>query len=294
MSHNASDGAATVWAYRMSSLSRVLILLTMAMVSLWPVLADTAFSEQQDKEKPQESPTLRPQQPQVAPDVKPAPPKLSTEPKPQPHVNPPTKTDVQPERDVKEKEAAKEKEPAKEKEAAKEKEGVKEKEPAKEKESVKEKEPAKKPVGSLILTVKLALLGDSRLFRYEIEAEEDQQTITLTGRVSSEEDKAAATDVARAVHGVKTVVNKLEISKELAQALTKKQDEIITHLVKERFGKSATLKAANFEVKSEEGIVSISGTVRFQVIALEAAEAARQVPGVRAVKTEKVRLEGEG
>ncbi len=276
MSHNASDGAATVWAYRMSSLSRVLILLTMAMVSLWPVLADTAFSEQQDKEKPQEKSSPRPHQPPVAPDIQPAPPKLSTEPKPQPHVTPPAKTDAQPDRDVKEKEPVKEKEATKEKEPAKEKDAV------------------KKPVGSLILTVKLALLGDSRLFRYEIEAEEDQQIITLTGRVSSEEDKAAATDVARAVHGVKTVVNKLEVSKELAQALTKKQDEIITHLVKERFGKSATLKAANFEVKSEEGIVSISGTVRFQVIALEAAEAARQVPGVRAVKTEKVRLEGEG
>ncbi len=159
---------------------------------------------------------------------------------------------------------------------------------------MKEKEPAKKPVVSLILTVKLALLADSRLFHYEIEAEEDQQTITLKGRVSSEEEKAAASESARTVPGVKAVINKLDVSKELAQTLTKKQDEIITHLIKERFGKSATLKAANFDVKTEEGVVSLSGSVRFQVIALEAAEAARQVPGVRAVKTEKIRLEGEG
>ncbi|MBX3327687.1 MAG: hypothetical protein KF682_17445, partial [Nitrospira sp.] len=60
----------------------------------------------------------------------------------------------------------------------------------------KEKETAaKKPVGSLILCVKLALMGDLRLFRYEIEVEEDKQVVTLTGRVSNDEDKAAATDI---------------------------------------------------------------------------------------------------
>lgn len=158
----------------------------------------------------------------------------------------------------------------------------------------KEKEPVvKKPLGSLILSVKLALMGDSRLFRYEIEVEDDQQTVTLTGRVSSEEEKVAATEVAQTVHGVKTVVNKIALEKDLAKSLLKKQDEILTALIKERFAKSATLKAANFDVKTEDGVVQLNGTVRFQVIALEAAETARQVPGVRAVNTEKIRLEGE-
>jgi osmotically-inducible protein OsmY len=200
---------------------------------------------------------------------------------------------------AKEKHPAKEKQPLKEKEPAKEKESVKEKEPAKEKESVKEKEPVKeketpkKALGSLILSVKLALMGDARLFHYEIEVEGDQQTVTLSGRVTSEEEKVAATEVAQTVHGVKTVINKIALEKDLAKSLLKKQDEILTMLLKERFAKSATLKAANFEVKTEDGVVHLNGTVRFQVIALEAAETARQVPGVRAVNTEKIRLEGE-
>ena len=160
---------------------------------------------------------------------------------------------------------------------------------------VKEKEPAlRKTLGSLILSVKLALMGDSRLFHYEIEVEDDQQTITLSGRVSTEEEKVVAKDVAQKVLGVKDVVNKLTVEKDLAKILLKKQDDALTSLIKERFSKSATLKAANFEVKTEDGVVQLNGTVRFQVIALEAAEAARQVPGVRAVNTEKVRLEGEG
>ena len=160
---------------------------------------------------------------------------------------------------------------------------------------VKDKEPAlRKTLGSLILSVKLALMGDSRLFHYEIEVEDDEQTVTLSGRVSTEEEKATAKEVAQKVHGVKTVVNKLTVEKDLAKVLSRKQDDALTSLIKERFSKSATLKAANFEVKTEEGVVLLNGTVRFQVIALEAAEAARQVPGVRAVNTEKVRLEGEG
>jgi hyperosmotically inducible protein len=211
------------------------------------------------------------------------------------HEKEPVK-DKQPARD---KHPAKEKQPVKEKEPAKEKESVKEKEPTKEKESVKEKEPVKekempkKALGSLILSVKLALMGDVRLFHYEIEVEDNQQTLTLIGRVSTEDDKTVAAEVAQAVQGVKTVVNKLAVEKELAKTLLKKQDEILTMLVKERFVKSATLKAANFEVKTEDGVVQLNGTVRFQVIALEAAETARQVPGVRAVNTEKIRLEGE-
>ncbi|MGC4099631.1 MAG: BON domain-containing protein [Nitrospira sp.] len=158
----------------------------------------------------------------------------------------------------------------------------------------KEKDPAaKKPLGSLILCVKLALMGDARLFRYDIEVGDDQQTVTLTGRVSTEEEKTASTEVAQGVQGVKAVVNKLAVEKDLAKTLLKKQDEILTTLIKERFSKSATLKAANFEVKTEDGVVQLNGSVRFQVIALEAAETARQVPGVRAVNTEKIRLESE-
>ena len=211
------------------------------------------------KEVTPEKHAPRPQHSPAASDGQPLPSKPSTEAKPQSQPNPPTKADLPPaEPESKEKDSA-----------------------------------VKKPLGSLILSVKLALMGDSRLFRYEIEVGDDQQTVTLTGRVSTEEEKTAATEVAQAVPGVKTVVNKLAVEKDLAKTLLKKQDEILTNLIKERFSRSATLKAANFEVKTEDGVVQLQGAVRFQVIALEAAEAARQVPGVRAVNTERIRLEGE-
>jgi len=159
----------------------------------------------------------------------------------------------------------------------------------------KEKEgTGKKAVSSLILTVKLALLEDPRLFPYEIEVEAGSDEITLVGKVSTEAEKAAAAKIVSTVPTVKTVSNKLEVVKELSELIAHKQDDILTRYVKDRFAKSATVTAANFDVKTEQGVVSLSGTVRFQVIVLEAAEAARQVPGVKAVRTDKVRIESEG
>jgi hyperosmotically inducible periplasmic protein len=248
----------------MTPYCRCLLCATMGVIFLFPLSADRALSDQAPAPENQPAPpklSTEPVQPPDTSTAKPEPAKLSTEPRSLPQSAPPTILEVPPEREAPEK--------------------------------GKEKELRKKPLGSLILTVKLALLADPRLFRYDIEVGEDGQSIALGGRVSSEEEKAAATEIARSVSDGKTVVNKLEVDKGLMHALGKKQDEIISTLVKDRFSKSATLKAANFEVKTEEGVVSISGAVRFQVLALEAAEAARLVPGVKAVKTDRVRLGGE-
>lgn len=159
----------------------------------------------------------------------------------------------------------------------------------------KEKESNGRNAGSsLILTVKLALMEDPRLFPFEIEVEAGSDEVTLVGKVSSEAEKSAAGKIASTVPTVKSVSNKLEVVKELSEIIAHRQDDSITRLVKERFAKSATVTSANFDVKTEQGVVALSGTVRFQVIVLEAVEAVRQVPGVKAVKTDKVRIEREG
>jgi len=157
----------------------------------------------------------------------------------------------------------------------------------------KNDETASKPAGSLILAVKLALMADQRVFPHNIEVETKGQEVVLSGKVSSVAEKLASVEVAQGVEGVRAVVNKLEVVKEFEPALMRKRDQFITECVKEVFNKSATLKTADFDVKTENGIVELSGTTRFQVIALEAAEAARQVPGVKAVKTDAIRLEAK-
>ncbi len=167
--------------------------------------------------------------------------------------------------------------------------------PAKKRESAAQELPSKElsktPRTSLILRVKLALMATPQLFPYDIDVEQSDHQITLTGKVADEAEKTAAAEVAKSVDGVATVNNKLEVVPQLKQALARKRDEVITQYVKERFAKSTTLTAANFEVKTENGVVILAGVVRFQVIILEAAETARLVPGVKAVQTDKVRIE---
>ncbi|MDF0675956.1 MAG: BON domain-containing protein [Nitrospira sp.] len=292
----------------MTKSPRALIILSMSLFLLELISVGSASAEPQEKEGVPEKAVPRLPQAPAASEGQPTPHKPSGETKPQSQPSPPAKSDSAdhkegaPEKPVPrlpQAPAASEGQPTPHKPSGETKPQSQPSPPAKsdlppvEAES-KEREPVvKKSLGSLILSVKLALMGDSRLFHYEIEVEDDQQTVTLTGRVSTEAEKTTATEIAQAVSGVKTVVNKLAVEKDLAKTLLKKQDEILTTLIKERFSKSATLKAANFEVKTEDGVVQLNGTVRFQVIVLEAAEAARQVPGVRAVNTERIRLEGE-
>ncbi|HSE59872.1 MAG TPA: BON domain-containing protein [Nitrospiraceae bacterium] len=153
-------------------------------------------------------------------------------------------------------------------------------------------EPAKKALGSVILTAKLALMADPRLFPYEIEVEIDGARAVLSGKVASAEEQLAATEVVQTVPSIKEVVNKLVATPDVKAALAKHADDLITQYVKDRFARSETLKTSGFEVTCQNGIVSLKGETRFQVIALEAAQAARQVPGVKAVNTAGVHLAG--
>ncbi len=148
----------------------------------------------------------------------------------------------------------------------------------------------KKPVRSSMVTAKLALMADPHLFPYDIEVDAKDKDLVLLGKVGQESDKRVATDIIRCLEGVHAVENRLKIEADAAHSLVSERDKIITQLVKERFEKSKTLQSVKFDVKTEDGIVTLNGATRFQIIVLEAAQAARQVPGVRAVNTEAVRL----
>lgn len=154
--------------------------------------------------------------------------------------------------------------------------------------------PQKRPLGSDILTAKLTLLGDARIFPYDIEVEMDGDKAILSGRVATEEDRLRAEELVQRLDPVNQVINKLEVVKDLGAAVAKRHDHTLVQFVKDRFSQSETLKAAGFDVTCERGVIHLSGTVRFQVFALEAAQAARQVPGVIAVDTNNVKLLGEG
>lgn len=141
------------------------------------------------------------------------------------------------------------------------------------------------------LELKLAFMGDPRLFPYDIDCQIQDKTVKLTGAVTLEEEKTLATLLASHLIKEKEIVNLLEVRPSLSATLQAGLDTRLTELVKQRFATSQTLRDANFEIITIRGMVSLKGQTRFQVIALEAAQAAREIPGVIAVLTQNIRLE---
>lgn len=146
-------------------------------------------------------------------------------------------------------------------------------------------------VQSSILTLKLAFMADPRLFPYDIDCHIQEKTVELSGSVSLEEEKTLATLLTTQLMKGKGIINHIEVQPSLSAKMQVTLDTRLTELVKQRFAHSQTLRDANFEVVTIRGVVSLRGQTRFQVIVLEAAQAAREIPGVIAVNTQNVRLE---
>ncbi len=150
-----------------------------------------------------------------------------------------------------------------------------------------------KIVQSPNLTLKLAFMADTRLFPYDIECHIQEKTIELKGVVSREEEKTFASLITANLITEKDIINNIEVQPALSAKIQGTSDLRLTDLVKQRFANSQTLRETNFEVVTLRGVVSLRSHTRFQVIVLEAAQAAREVPGVIAVNTQSVRLGAE-
>lgn len=146
-------------------------------------------------------------------------------------------------------------------------------------------------VQSQNLSLKLAFMENPRLFPYDIDCQIQEKTVELRGEVSVEEEKTIVTAVTTNLIKGKEIINHIEIRPSLRAAIQAKMDARLTELVKQRFAHSQTLREADFEIMTIRGVVSLSGRTRFQVIVLEGAQAAREIPGVLAVNTQNVRLE---
>jgi hyperosmotically inducible protein len=128
---------------------------------------------------------------------------------------------------------------------------------------------------------KMRLLADSQTPALDINVDTQAGVVTLFGIVPSQNAKTAAAADARQVSGVKRVVNDLQVVASAKQAAVKARDEELARAVKQAFEPPA-FKDISVEVKN--GVVRLTGTVVSGAQRLEAAMAARAIPGVRAVK----------
>jgi hyperosmotically inducible periplasmic protein len=131
---------------------------------------------------------------------------------------------------------------------------------------------------------KIALFSDSRVKGRDVSVETTNGKVFLRGKVDSQEAKTAAGDVAKNIEGVKSVKNDLQVVAPTARKAVQANDKEITKAVERRFDKDANLKKV--DVRTDAGVVVLSGEVPNISVSAKASEMAHQVDGVRAVKNE--------
>ena len=131
---------------------------------------------------------------------------------------------------------------------------------------------------------KIALFADDRVKGKDVRVETMGGQVFLRGKVDSQEAKSAAEEIAKSVEGVKSVKNDLQVVAPAARKTVQANDKQITKSVETTFGKDPQLK--KIDVRTDAGVVVLSGEVPNITTSAKASEMAHRVEGVKSVKNE--------
>jgi len=131
---------------------------------------------------------------------------------------------------------------------------------------------------------KIALFADERVKGTQVSVDTKNGVVYLRGKVDSGEAKAAAAGIATGIDGAKSVKNDLQVVSPTARKAVDANDKDITKAVESRMSKDANLK--KLDVRTDGGVVTLSGEVSSIMVAAKASEQARMVSGVKSVKNE--------
>jgi hyperosmotically inducible protein len=138
----------------------------------------------------------------------------------------------------------------------------------------------------LTAKTKIALFADERVKGRQVGVETVKGVVTLRGKVDSDEAKAAAASLAEGIEGVKSVRNDLQVVAPGDRKAVDVSDKDITRQVEDRVSKDPRLKKV--DVRTDRGVVILTGDVPGIGASARASEIAREVPSVRAVKNELI------
>jgi len=110
-----------------------------------------------------------------------------------------------------------------------------------------------------------------------IEATVRDATVTMTGRVDWNFQRTAAVNAIKHIRGVKSVRNNIELNE--GPKVSDVRERIRMELVR-----TINQEVSNIDVETDDGTVTLSGTVRSESDAAAARHAAWAVPGVKNVK----------
>jgi len=147
-------------------------------------------------------------------------------------------------------------------------------------------EEAKSAVSDSWITskTKIALFADERVKGTQVSVDTKNGVVHLRGKVDSDEAKSAAADVAKGIEGAKSVKNDLQVVSPAARKAVEANDKDIAKAVESRMSRDAQLKKV--DVRTDGGVVTLTGEVPNIIAAAKASEQARMVSGVKSVKNE--------
>ena len=136
----------------------------------------------------------------------------------------------------------------------------------------------------LTAKTKIALYSDERVKGRQITVETVNGTVMLRGKVDSDEARSAAASIAKGVEHVKAVKNDLQVVAVGDRKATDISDKDITRQIEARFSKTTQL--TKIDVRTDGGVVTLTGATPSIGASARASELARGVSGVRAVRNE--------
>ena len=131
---------------------------------------------------------------------------------------------------------------------------------------------------------KISLFSDERVKGTQVSVDTTKGVVHLRGKVDSAEAKSAAGDIAQGVEGVKSVKNDLQVVAPTARKAVDANDSDIAKAVVTRLSKDTQLKKV--DVRTDAGVVTLTGQVPTIGASAKASETARGVSGVKSVKNE--------
>ena len=131
---------------------------------------------------------------------------------------------------------------------------------------------------------KISLFADERVKGTQVSVDTTKGVVHLRGKVDSAEAKSAAGEIAEGVEGVKSVKNDLQVVAPMARKVVDANDKDIAKTVEGRLSRDAQLKKV--DVRTDSGVVTLTGEVPSIMASAKASEVARSVPGVKSVKNE--------
>lgn len=138
----------------------------------------------------------------------------------------------------------------------------------------------------ITMKTKLSLMADERVSASDVNVTTKQGVVTLSGKVPTGEAKQAAEANAKQIDGAKQVINKLSVVAPSAQKATERKDDQITEDIESRLKKEKSLSSTNIDVKTNNGIVTLTGDAPSLQASVRASEIAHKVSGVRAVQND--------